>query len=104
MQSRGAHIRYANLRIDPVDHKVWRDKTEIALSGLEYQIIAYLTRNAESTVSRQEIVDNCWDEQIAKFSNIVDVYINYLRRKVDSSFSPKLIHSVRGKGYVLKDK
>ncbi|MFZ4855730.1 MAG: response regulator transcription factor [Desulfuromonadaceae bacterium] len=104
VQSRGSDIRCANLRIDPVDHRVWRDKAEIKLSGQEYQIIAYLVRNAEVTVSRQEIADNCWDEPIAQFSNIVDVYINYLRKKVDEPFSPKLIHTVRGQGYVLKDK
>jgi DNA-binding response OmpR family regulator len=103
-QSRGSDIRYANLRIDPVDHRVWRDKTEIKLSGQEYKMITYLIRNAEVPVSRQDIVDNCWDEPIAQFSNIVDVYINYLRKKVDGSFSPKLIHTVRGLGYVLKDK
>jgi DNA-binding response OmpR family regulator len=103
-QCRGSDLRYANLRIDPVDHRVWRDKTEIKLSGQEYQIIVYLIRKAEVTVSRQEIVDNCWDEPVAQFSNIVDVYINYLRKKVDGSFSPMLIHTVRGQGYVLKDK
>ena len=104
VQGRGSDILYANLRIDPVDHRLWRDKTEIKLSGQEYQVIAYLVRNAEAIVSRQDIADNCWDEPIEQFSNIVDVYINYLRKKVDASFSPKLIHTVRGQGYVLKDK
>ena len=104
VQSRGSDIRYANLQIDPVDHRVWRDKTEITLSGKEYQILAYLIRNAETPVSRQEIADNCWDEPFSKFTNIVDVYINYLRKKVDGPFSPKLINTVRGCGYVLKNK
>jgi DNA-binding response OmpR family regulator len=104
IQSRGSDIRYANLRIDPVDHRVWRDTTEIKLSGKEYQMIAYLIRNAEVSVSRKEIADNCWKEPVEQFSNIVDVYINYLRKKIDGSFSPKLIHTVRGQGYVLKDK
>ncbi|MFZ4860110.1 MAG: response regulator [Desulfuromonadaceae bacterium] len=103
-QSRGADIRYANLRIDPVNHRIWRDKTEITLSGKEYQVLAYLIRNAEVTVSRETIADNCWDEPFNKFSNIVDVYINYLRKKVDDPFSPKLIHTVRGCGYILRDK
>lgn len=103
-QSRGADIRYANLRIDPVNHRAWRDKTEITLSGKEYQLIAFLIRNAEIPVSRKEIADNCWDEPFDTFTNIIDVYINYLRKKIDGSFSPKLIHTVRGRGYVLKDK
>ncbi len=102
-QLRGSDIRYANLRIDPVDHRVWRDDTEIRLSGTEYQILAYLVRHAEVPVSRKEIVDNCWKGPFSMFSNVVDVYINYIRKKVDVPFSPKLIHSIRGKGFVLKD-
>jgi len=104
VQSRGSDIRYANLRIDPVDHKVWRDQTEIKLSEQEYSILAYLTRNAERPVSRKEIVDNCWREPCSMFSNIIDVYVNYLRKKIDAPFSPKLIHTVRGHGFVLKEK
>ncbi len=103
-QVRGSEIRYANLRIDPVDHRVWRDDTEIRLSGTEYLILAYLSRHAEHPVTRKEIVENCWREPVDMFSNVVDVYINYLRRKVDTPFSPKLIHSVRGVGFVLKEK
>ncbi len=101
---RGTDIRYADLRIDPVDHKVWRDKTEIHLTAKEYRMIAYLIRNAGNPVSRQDIADNCWDETFDQFSNIIDVYINYLRKKIDGPFSSKLIHTVRGHGYILDDK
>jgi len=104
VQGKGSDIHYANLRVDPVDHRVWRDKTEIALSGKEYRIIAYLIRNAEVPLSRQEIADNCWNGPFSKFSNIVDVYINYLRKKIDNPFSPKLIHTVRGYGFIFKNK
>jgi DNA-binding response OmpR family regulator len=104
VQGKGSDIHYANLRVDPVDHRVWRDKTEIVLSGKEYRIMAYLIRNAEVPLSRQEIADNCWNGPFNKFSNIVDVYINYLRKKLDNPFSPKLIHTVRGYGFILKNK
>lgn len=104
-QSRGADIRYADMKIDPVNHKVWRGKTEIHLSVKEYRMLAYLVNNAEKTVARQEIADNCWDEPFDTFTNVIDVYINYLRRKVDKrQFGSKLIHTVRGKGYTITDK
>jgi DNA-binding response OmpR family regulator len=104
-QSKGADIHYADMKIDPVNHKVWRGKTEIHLSIKEYRMLAYLVNNAEKTVVRQEIADNCWDEPFDTFTNVIDVYINYLRRKVDKGqFGSKLIHTVRGKGYTITDK
>lgn len=103
-RNRGADIFYADLRIDPVNHRVWRDKTEIEFTAKEYRMLAYLARNAESMVTRQQLADNCWDEPFATYSNIIDVYINYLRKKVDGPFTSKLIHTVRGKGYTLSNK
>ena len=103
-QSQGACIHYADMKIDPVNHKVWRGKAEIVLSGKEYRILVYLVKNAENAMSRQNLADNCWDEKFNKFSNVVDVYINYLRKKVDEPFATKLIHTVRGKGYTIMSK
>lgn len=103
-QNRGADIHYADMRIDPVNHKVWRGKTEIVLSGKEYRMLAYLVKNAETTVTRQNIADNCWDEPFETFTNIIDVYINYLRKKVDGPFNSNLIHTVRGVGYSFMSK
>ena len=103
-QSQGAFIHYADMKIDPVNHKVWRGKTEIVLSGKEYRILVYLVKNAENAMSRQDLADNCWDEEFNKFSNVVDVYINYLRKKIDEPFATKLIHTVRGKGYTIMSK
>lgn len=102
-QSRGADIHFADLRIDPVNHKVWRSQKEIDLTIKEYNVLAYLVRNAGTAVSREDIAENCWDNQFNTFSNIIDVYINYLRRKIDGSFSTKLIHTVRSQGYILKE-
>jgi len=102
-QDRGAEMRYADLRLDPVSHQVWRGQTEIALTVKEYALLSYLVRNAETVLSRANIADNCWEYPFETFTNIIDVYINYLRKKVDGKFPTRLIHTVRGKGYILKE-
>lgn len=102
-QDRGAEIRFADLRLDPVNHKVWRGPTEIVLTAKEYNLLAYMVRNAGSVLTRANIADNCWEYPFETFTNIIDVYINYLRKKVDGKFPTKLIHTVRGQGYILKE-
>lgn len=102
-QDRGAEIRFADLRLDPVNHKVWRGQTEIVLTAKEYNLLAYMVRNAGNVLTRANIADNCWEYPFETFTNIIDVYINYLRKKVDGKFSTKLIHTVRGQGYILKE-
>lgn len=102
-QDRGAEIRFADLRLDPVNHKVWRGKTEISLTAKEYNLLAYMVRNAGNVLTRANIADNCWEYPFETFTNIIDVYINYLRKKVDGKFPTKLIHTVRGQGYILKE-
>jgi DNA-binding response OmpR family regulator len=87
------------------NHKVWRGKTAIPLSATEYRLLNYLVNNAGKVITRQDIADNCWDEPFETFTNIIDFYINYLRKKVDDGqFATKLIHTVRGKGYTLDSK
>lgn len=102
-QDRGAEIRFADLRLDPVNHKVWRGQAEIVLTAKEYNLLAYMVRNAGNVLSRANIADNCWEYPFETFTNIIDVYINYLRKKVDGKFPTKLIHTVRGQGYILKE-
>jgi DNA-binding response OmpR family regulator len=102
-QDRGAEIRFADLRLDPVNHKVWRGQVEVVLTAKEYNLLAYLVRNAGKVLSRANIADNCWEYPFETFTNIIDVYINYLRKKVDGKFPTKLIHTVRGQGYILKE-
>jgi len=102
-QDRGAEIRFADLRLDPVSHKVWRGQTEIELTAKEYTLLSYMVRNAETVLSRANIADNCWEYPFETFTNIIDVYINYLRKKVDGKFPTRLIHTVRGKGYILRE-
>jgi DNA-binding response OmpR family regulator len=103
-QDRGAEIRFADMRLDPVSHKVWREDKEIDLSGKEYDLLEYLMRNPYQALTRQMIADRVWDYSFDSFTNIVDVYVNYLRKKIDKEADNKLIRTVRGVGYVLNDK
>ncbi|PLX75379.1 MAG: DNA-binding response regulator [Desulfuromonas sp.] len=102
-QERGAEITYADLRLDPVAHKVWRSNSEIELTAKEYALLEYFMRNPEQTLTRTMIAEQVWDYTFDSFTNIIDVYVNYLRKKVDRDYSKKLIHTVRGVGYVLKE-
>lgn len=102
-QDRGAEILFADLRLDPVSHRVWRAGSEIELTGKEYGLLEYLLRNPNMVLSRKQIAEHVWREAFDNFTNIVDVYINYLRKKVDKDYPVKLIHTVRGQGYTLKE-
>jgi len=102
-QDRGAELFYADVRLDPVSHKVWRGGAEIDLTAKEYGLLEYMMRNPNKPLSRAMIAENCWDYDFDKFTNIIDVYINYLRRKVDGGYTNKLIHTVRGQGYIFKE-
>jgi DNA-binding response OmpR family regulator len=100
---RGAEIRYADLRLDPVAHKVWRKDKEIDLTAKEYALLEFLMRNPNQVVTRTTIAENVWKDTVFDtFTNIIDVYVNYLRKKVDRDADTKLIHTVRGLGYILK--
>jgi len=102
-QDRGAEIVFADLRLDPVSHKVWRGGKEIDLTAKEYGLLEYLVRNPNTVLSRAMIAEHVWDYAFDSFTNIIDVYINYLRKKIDKDYSVKLIHTVRGQGYILKE-
>lgn len=102
-QDRGAEIFFADLRLDPVAHKVWRDGREIDLTAKEYSLLEYFMRNPNKVLTRNMIAEHVWDYNFDSFTNIIDVYVNYLRKKIDRSSSKRLIHTIRGIGYVLKD-
>jgi heavy metal response regulator len=102
-QDRGAEITFADLRLDPVSHKVWRGNKEIELTAKEYGLLEYLMRNPNTVLSRAMIADHVWDYAFDSFTNIIDVYVNYLRKKVDKDYAVKLIHTVRGQGYVMRE-
>jgi DNA-binding response OmpR family regulator len=102
-QDKGAELKYAGVRLDPVAHKVWRDGNGIDLTEKEYGLLEYFMRNPEQVVTRQMIADHVWDYTFDTFTNIIDVYVNYLRKKLDRDFPRKLIHTVRGVGYVFRE-
>lgn len=102
-KDRGAEIFFADLRLDPVTHKVWRAHKEIDLTAKEYGLLEYFMRNPNTVLTRAMIAEHVWDYTFDSFTNIIDVYVNYLRKKVDRDFDTKLIHTVRGVGYVLKE-
>lgn len=102
-QDRGAELVFADLRLDPVTHKVWRGESEIDLTAKEYALLEYFMRSPNQVLTRTMIAEHVWDYTFDSFTNIIDVYVNYLRKKVDRDFTKKLIHTVRGIGYVLKE-
>jgi two-component system, OmpR family, copper resistance phosphate regulon response regulator CusR len=94
---------FADLRLEPVYQKVWCSGNEIELADKEFGLLEYLVRNPNKPLSRAMIADNVWDYGFDRFTNIIDVYVNCLRKKVDKDYPVKLIHTVRGQGYMLRD-
>lgn len=91
-----------DLVLDTITHTATRAGKEIVLSVKEYALLEYLMRNAGSVVTRTMIAEHVWDINFDTFTNVIDVYISYLRNKVDRGHNTRLIHTVRGRGYVLK--
>ena len=96
-------IEVADLKLDQAAHKAYRAGQEIELTVTEYSLLEYLMLNAGNVVTRTMISEHVWNDDFDAFSNVINVYINYLRRKVDQGHDKKLIHSLRGVGYILKD-
>ncbi len=92
---------YDDLELDEAAHEVRRGAREIELSPTEFRLLRYLVQNAETVVSKAQILDNVWQYDFGGEVNVVESYISYLRRKVDIE-EPHLIHTVRGVGYVLR--
>lgn len=92
----------ADLSVDCDSRIAKRNGTVIPLAGKEFDVLEYLIRNAGKVLSREKISHHIWNYDYEGGSNVVDVYIRYLRRKIDEGFEPKLIHTVRGAGYVLR--
>jgi two-component system OmpR family response regulator len=90
-----------DLRLDPVLHRVWRAAQEIELSAKEFLLLATLLRHQGAVLSRQQLIDHAWDMEYEAHSNVIDVYIGYLRDKVDRPFGRANIQTVRGVGYRL---
>ena len=95
-------LKADDLILDPVSHEVSRDGKKIDLTTKEYALLEYFLRNPNRVLTRSMIVEHVWDIDFDTFTNILDVYISYLRNKIDKGFKRPLIHTVRGIGYVLK--
>jgi heavy metal response regulator len=96
-------LKVADLELDQVTHKVVRGSRPIELTSTEYALLEYLMLNANQVVTRTMISEHVWNIDFDSFSNVINVYINYLRNKIDHDFDLKLIHSVRGTGYILRE-
>ena len=92
----------ADLRLDPATREVTRGGKRIDLTPKEYALLEFLLRRHDQVLSRAIIAQHVWGINYDTFTNVIDVYVNYLRNKIDNDYQIKLIHSVRGVGYVLK--
>jgi len=97
-------LQVADLELDRVERKVKRAGKFIELTSKEFGLLEYLMRNSGRRVTRTMIVEHVWNLSFDTSTNIVDVYINYLRKKIDEGFNPRLIHTVRGVGYELSSR
>ncbi|MDE3156517.1 MAG: response regulator transcription factor [Acidobacteriota bacterium] len=99
-----AALRYGPIDIDPHTHLVTVRGRPVTLTATEYRLLEYFVRRAESIVSRDQLADHVWGGDYDPFSNVADVYVGYLRRKIDTDPDHPLIHTIRGMGYMLKAK
>jgi len=95
-------LQVEDLVLDPARHLVTRGGEKIDLTSKEFALLEYLMRNAGRVLTRAMISEHVWSYDFDTETNVIDVYVNYLRRKIDSGGEKKLIHTVRGSGYVLK--
>ncbi|MES2060698.1 MAG: response regulator transcription factor [Bacteroidota bacterium] len=96
-------INIAGLEIDTLSKTAKRDNKNIALTATEYHLLEYFAKNQNKVLSRIQILENVWDIDFNMGTNVVDVYVNYLRKKIDNGYDVKLIHTVFGMGYIFKE-
>jgi heavy metal response regulator len=95
-------LQISDLTLDLVSHNVNRGGDEIELTGKEYSLLEYFMRNQEKVLTRTMIAEHVWDYNFDTFTNVIDVYINHLRKKIDKGRESKLLHTLRGVGYIMK--
>jgi two-component system OmpR family response regulator len=94
-------IEVGSLKLDPAARRVWRGKSEVALSTKELQLLEAFMRHPGEVLSRFQLLEAAWDEDYENRSNVVDVYVRYLRDKIDRPFGLETLETVRGAGYRL---
>ncbi len=95
-------LTLADLKLDLHAHKVFRGDKYIDLTSREFALLEYFLRNKGRVLTRAMIVEHVWNEMFDRDTNVIEVYVMYLRKKIDGDFEPKLIHTVRGMGYTMK--
>lgn len=100
---KGGSLVIDDLRVDPATHYAWRAEHPLDLTAKEYSLLEYMMRNPNRLITREMVVSHLWDSDQPIASNVVDVYIRRLRRKVDDPYPTKLIETVRGAGYRIHD-
>lgn len=103
LRSESAMLRVGDLTVDPLTREVRRGSRVISLTQKEYALLEFLMRHAGLPVSREKISEHVWKHELDPSTNIVDVYINYLRKKIDQDSDRSVVHTVRGVGYMLKE-
>lgn len=98
---KSSKLQVADLVVDTSSHRVMRAGTAIDLTSKEYAMLEYFMRNPDQVLSRTIISEHVWDDEFDSLSNIIDVYIRRLRKKIDEGHQPRLLHTVRGSGYLL---
>lgn len=96
-------LRFSDLEMNLVTRQITRSQTAISLTPKEFALLEYFLRNANRPISRVSIAEHVWDIHFDSESNVIDVYVNMLRKKIDQPFGKKIIHTVVGFGYVLKE-
>jgi two-component system OmpR family response regulator len=96
-------VEVGDLRLDPAAHRAWRGETELDLSAKEFALLELLMRRPGNVLTRGQLLEGAWDMSYERRSNVVDVYIRYLREKIDRPFGSDTIETVRGVGYRLKE-
>lgn len=96
-------LKYADIEMDISSHTVHRGGLAINLTAKEFQLLEYFLRNQEKVVSKTEIAEKIWEVEDDQSFNLIEVYVNYLRKKIDKNFDKKLIHTQFGLGYILRE-
>jgi heavy metal response regulator len=99
-----SRLQVANLVLEPDGHRVFREKTKIELTPKEYILLEFFMRHPGEIITRTMISEKVWDVQFDTSTNIIDVHVSHLRNKIDKDYEPKLLHTVKGVGYVLEDR
>jgi DNA-binding response OmpR family regulator len=102
-ENKAVVLRLADLSLDTITHEAKRGGTRVELTAREYRLLEFLLRSTGRICGRMALVEKVWDYDFDPGTNVVDVYIKRLREKIDAGFEPKLLHTVRGMGYVMKD-